>query len=106
MSSQEKTITFLAEQVSSAGDISYRKMFGEYALYCDGKVVAFICDDQLFVKPTINGRTFIGDVIEKPAYPGSKNYFWISGDLWDDEQWLSELVAITAKEVPFAKRKK
>ena len=24
--------------------LSYRKMFGEYALYLDGKVVALVCD--------------------------------------------------------------
>jgi hypothetical protein len=25
---------------------------GEYAIYCNGKVVALVCDNQLFVKPT------------------------------------------------------
>jgi TfoX/Sxy family transcriptional regulator of competence genes len=38
--------------MKDAGAISYRYMFGEYAIYCDGKVVALVCDNQLFVKPS------------------------------------------------------
>ena len=45
-------VKFVADQIDDACDISYRKMFGEYALYSKGKVVALLCDDQLFVKPT------------------------------------------------------
>lgn len=79
-----------------------RKMFGEYALYCDTKIVAFVCDDQLFVKPTEAGRKFIQQVEEKPAYPGSKMYFWISDEHWDDSDWMAELIKITAKELPWS----
>lgn len=81
-------------------------MFGEYALYCNSKVVAFVCDDQLYVKPTEAGRKFLKKVEEKPAYPGSKMYFWISGDLWDDADWLSQLISTTEKDLPFPKPKK
>ena len=57
-------VEFIVDQMENAGEITYRKMFGEYGLYCDGKIVALICDEQLFVKPTDAGRTFIEDVIE------------------------------------------
>lgn len=30
-------------------------MFGEYAIYSNGKVAALVCDDRLFVKPTLAG---------------------------------------------------
>lgn len=105
MSSSQKTIDFLVEQMSLAGQIISRKMFGEYAIYCDTKVVAFVCDDELFIKPTDAGRQFIGTVMEKPAYPGSKMYFWIPGDQWDDADWLSQLVQITASALPLPKKK-
>jgi TfoX/Sxy family transcriptional regulator of competence genes len=105
MSSQQKTVDFLVEQMAEAGHITTRKMFGEYAIYCDTKVVAFVCDDELFIKPTDVGRQFIDEVVEKPAYPGSKMYFWISGDLWDDADWLSQLIKKTAAVLPLPKRK-
>lgn len=50
-------------------------MFGEYALYCDGKTVALICDDQLFIKPTVSGHAYIGAVAEGFPYPGAKPWF-------------------------------
>ena len=63
--------------MENAGLITYRKMFGEYGLYSNGKIVALICDNQLFVKPTQSGRDFIGDVDEAPPYPGARDYFLI-----------------------------
>ncbi|HEX3081635.1 MAG TPA: TfoX/Sxy family protein [Candidatus Saccharimonadia bacterium] len=106
MATDARTIDFITEQVASAGDIRSRKMFGEYALYCDDKVVAFVCDDQLFIKPTDAGRTYIGTPDEAPAYPGSKLYFRIPEDRWEDHEWMTELVRVTAGAVPLPKPKK
>ena len=62
MSSDKDFVEFIVEQIKNAGIITYRKMFGEYAIYSDNKVVALICDNQLFVKPTEGGKSFIGNV--------------------------------------------
>jgi len=80
------------------------KCLGEYALYSDAKVIALICDNQVFVKQTAGGRTFIGEVVEAPAYPEAKLSFLI--EKVDDREWLSELIRITAKEMPEPKPKK
>lgn len=106
MASKQDTVDFLTEQIQAAGRVRSRKMFGEYAIYCDEKVVALVCDDQLFVKPTETGRVFIKDVTEAPPYPGAKNYFLISGDHWDDDEWLTELIKVTANGLPLPKKKK
>jgi TfoX/Sxy family transcriptional regulator of competence genes len=55
MASDLDFVKFVVDQMENAGAIAYRKMFGEYALYCEGKVVAFVCENQLFIKPTIGG---------------------------------------------------
>jgi TfoX/Sxy family transcriptional regulator of competence genes len=104
MSSDQSFVEFVTDQMGAAGSISYRKMFGEYAVYCEGKVVALICDDQLFVKPTENGRSYIGDVYEAPPYPGAKLYFLIE-DAYEDPEWISGLIRITASELPIPKPK-
>ncbi|GJD51723.1 hypothetical protein OPKNFCMD_4478 [Methylobacterium crusticola] len=57
MASQQSTVDFILEQAGAAGALSARRMFGEYALYCDGKTVALVCDDQLFLKLTEAGPT-------------------------------------------------
>jgi DNA transformation protein len=106
MASSRQTTDYLAEQMGMAGDITTRAMFGEYAAYCDGKVVAFICDDQLFVKPTEAGRTYLGDEIEEaPPYPGAKDYFLIAGDRCENRDWLGALIRTTADALPAPKPK-
>ncbi len=106
MASKQTTVDYIVDQMSAAGEVSSRKMFGEYAIYCDGKVIALVCDDQLYVKPTEGGKAFLQEVEEAPPYPGAKMYFLISPDLWDDRQWLSELIQVTTAEVPLSKKKK
>jgi DNA transformation protein and related proteins len=106
MATEQRTIEFLAEQVARAGDIRYRKMFGEYALYCDEKVVAFVCDDQLFVKITEGSRPFLDESHDAPAYPGSKTYIRVPEDYWDDAEWMARIVRATADSVPPPKPKK
>ena len=105
MATDLEFMEFLADQMAGAGEIAYRKMFGEYAVYCGGKVVALVCDNRLFVKPTAAGRAFIGAPVEAPAYPGAKNSFRIE-DAFEDREWIAELIRITARELPAPKPKK
>jgi TfoX/Sxy family transcriptional regulator of competence genes len=104
MSSDQNFVEFIVDQIENAGAISYRKMFGEYAIYVDGKIVGLVCDNRLFMKPTEQGKTYIGAVIEAPPYPGAKMSFLIE-DRLDDCEWLSELFSITAQALPEPKPK-
>ncbi len=106
MASGRSTVELLVEQMSRSAAVSARKMFGEYAIFCGGKMVALICDDQLFVKPTVAGRAHIGAVVESPPYKGAKPYFLIDADAWDDTDWLGRLIRATADELPLPKPKK
>lgn len=100
MATKQQTVDYLVEQMAAAGEVSGRKMFGEYALYCDGKMVASVCDDRLFVKPTAAGRALLGEPYEAPPYPGAKPHFEILGDRWDEADWLSAVIRATAEELP------
>ncbi len=50
MATSAEFIQFVSDQVQPAGNVRYRKMFGEYMLYCDDKPVLLICDDTVYVK--------------------------------------------------------
>ncbi len=107
MATRQETIDFILDQAAGAGEARARKMFGEYALYLDGRVVALVCDDQLFVKITEPGREFVGERYEEGyAYPGAKASMRISEEMLDDREWLSELLRITALALPLPKPKK
>jgi len=105
MASDLGFVEFVVEQIQNAGVIRYRKMFGEYALYCNDKVIALICDNQLFVKSTKAGESFIGKVVKAPPYPGAKPSFLIEDQI-EDREWLCDLVRLTEKELPIPKPKK
>lgn len=106
MATSKSTIDFLLDQLSGAGQVSTKKMFGEYCLYLAGKPVAFICDDQMFLKPTSAGRGMILNVTEGYPYPGAKPYLLITADLWEDSEWLIQLIQATANELPQPKPRK
>ncbi|MDZ4183104.1 MAG: TfoX/Sxy family protein [Candidatus Cloacimonadaceae bacterium] len=106
MASRQEIVDHLVQQISGAGDVSAKKMFGEYGVYCDGRMIALVCDDQLFVKPTVAGKEYWGDVEEAPPYPGAKNWFLIPEDDWDDAHRLTSMIRITTQEVPLPQKKK
>lgn len=105
MASDLAFVEFVTDQLDGTCEVSYRKMFGEYALYSKGKVVALICDNQLFVKPTEAGRSFIKDVVEAPPYPGAQPAFLIQ-DRLEDREWLTALIVLTEQALPIPKPKR
>lgn len=106
MTTKQSTVDYILDQLTAIEDVSARKMFGEYALYAEGKVVALVCDDTLFVKITKEGKEFVGKHYEEgEAYPGAKPSMQIDEDLIDDRDWLTELIRITAEHAPTPKKK-
>lgn len=105
MTSDAQFVDFVVDQMEGAGKITSRKMFGEYGVYCNGKIVALICKDRLYVKPTKAGRTYINEVIEEPPYDGAKPYFLV-GDQIEDADWLAGLIRVSYEELPEPKKKK
>lgn len=106
MASDPRNVAFVVDQIAAAGDVSARPMFGEYGVYCDGKMVAMICDDQLFIKPTPGGRAYAPDLPDGTPYPGAKPCLLVEADRWDEADWLAELVRITTRELPAPRAKK
>jgi TfoX/Sxy family transcriptional regulator of competence genes len=105
MASELNFVDFVLEQIKNSGELTAKKMFGEYGIYSEGKLFGLICDNKLFIKPTNSGRKFIGNVVEAPPYEGAKPSFLIE-DKIEDSEWLSELVRISLNELPAPKPKK
>lgn len=107
MATTSSTAEYITDQLSMLRGITARKMFGEYALYCNKKVVALICDDTLFVKITPEGKEFVDDKYKEGiAYPGAKPSMQIDPDLLEDREWISALIRITEENLPEPKPKK
>ena len=106
MATQQRTIDFLLEQATGAGAVTAKPMFGEYGVYVGGKMIGSVCDDQLFVKPTVSGRAHAEPVSDAPPYPGAKPRMLIAADRWEDAEWLCELLRVTVAELPAPKPRK
>jgi TfoX/Sxy family transcriptional regulator of competence genes len=107
MATSQNTIDFILDQLCDMPTVRAKKMFGEYALYCEEKVVALVCDNQLFVKITPAGKVLLGERYEQGiAYPGAKPSLLIGADELEDCERLCELVRVTAAALPPAKSKK
>ncbi len=105
MASSDSTVAFILEQVSAAGKVRAKKMFGEYGVFCDEIMVALICDDQLYVKPTDQGQLFVGDCPMQSPYRGAKPCFLVAEGQWQDAMWLTQLLQITASSLPPPKKR-
>lgn len=92
-------VQYITDQASKAGEVRARQMFGDYALYCDDKVVGLICDNYLYLKPFKELKPLLSeeDRQMRPPYDGAKPHYIISGV--DDADYLSLLVKTVAMNI-------
>ena len=102
MASSLEYVTFIAEQLSELEDISYKKMFGEYAFYYKGKVFGGVYDNRFLVKITKSNKKL--NFKEELPYQGAKPMLLISE--LDNKIFLKNLIEQTWLELPFPKKRK
>ena len=106
MSTQKETVGFILEKLGEPKKFSTRAMFGEYALYAEGKVVALICNDQLYVKILPQSAELESICDKDEAYPGSKKFYVVEEGMLSTLRHLPEILLDIAKSLPVPKKKK
>ncbi|MET0289618.1 MAG: TfoX/Sxy family protein [Pseudoxanthomonas sp.] len=104
MATASSFIEEILAQARLGGALEAKKMFGEYALYLDGKVVALACDNQLFVKPTPAGEALLDAHLLAPPYPGAKPHLLV--DPVEQADSLAAVLRATAAALPLPKPRK
>jgi TfoX/Sxy family transcriptional regulator of competence genes len=104
MTTQLSFVEYVAEVTQLEGQLTYKKMFGEYALYLGGKVVAFACDNSLFIKASPETAAMTAGLPGRPPYPGAKDYP-VADELLDEPDALRRLLLATERAMPEAKVK-
>ncbi len=105
MSTSRNTVAYILDQLAPL-PVRARAMFGEYGLYCDERIVALICDDTLFMKPSPIAEDFLSETDLAPPYPGAKGYYVVPEDRLEDRAWLQEFVMRTTMALPAPAPKK
>jgi TfoX/Sxy family transcriptional regulator of competence genes len=105
MATDAHFLDHIIELAGLGARLSYKKMFGEYALYLDSKVVAFACDNSLFVKPSQAAAAIAPGLPQGAPYPGAKDHL-IADALLDEPERLRQLLLDTGLALPAPKPKK
>ena len=90
-------VQFIVDQCSGAGDITVRKMMGDYCIYCNGVLFGLICDNNFYVKVTEAGEAVLEEVELRQPYEGAKDYFYV-GNV-DNRDYLEDIVKATLPEL-------
>ena len=103
MASSLEFVQYAADQLSDAGTISYRKMFGEYMVYLNDKPVVIVCDDRPMVKMLPVLEPLLKDHPTAPPYEGAKAHYVLDSD---DRETLREAVRLAEEVTPVPKKRK
>lgn len=104
MASSPETAAFFLEQLEGRG-ITLCRMFGEYAVQRAGKTLGLICDDALFVRQEPAITAYLGAPLPGHPYPGSKPWWRIDPDQWEEADWLVALFEVIDAALPAPKPK-
>lgn len=104
LASNLEFVEYVCNQISGAGNISYKKMFGDYGIYCNSKIIGVICENQFFVKKTAAGESLYPGFEEASPYSGAKLHFVM--DCLDDKELMDRFIKATYDELPEPKKKR
>lgn len=96
---------YVLEQLQKTGNVTTRKMMGEYCVYYNGKMVGDICDNTLLLKPTESAIRLLPDVERSYPYEGAKTLMLVVEEL-ENTELLTEVFRAMYDELPAPKKKK
>lgn len=105
MATSKEFHDYIVENLQKAGDISTRKMMGEYLVYFRKKLVGDICDNCLFLKPTESVRRLLPDAERAYPYEGSKTLMVVAEDV-ENTELMTEILNEMYRELPEPKKRK
>ena len=102
MATSIEYIEFVCEQLRGDCDITYKKMFGDYTVYANGKPILLVCDNTVFVKKL----PALADLLDGAPcgfpYDGAKEHYIL--DI-ENSELTAEVVAVLEKITPLPKKK-
>ncbi len=105
MATSKEFHDYIVDNMQKAGDVSTRKMMGEYCVYYRGKLIGNICDNCLFLKPVDSVLRRLPEADRAYPYEGSKTMMVVMEDV-ENTEMLTELLKEMYQELPEPKKKK
>lgn len=97
MASSQAFVDFVLEQLSGAGVLRARKMFGEYQIYVDEKPLFLVCDNRVLCKTLPCVSEALKDAPLELPYEGGKPCYLLNVD---DREALLSVAELLKPNVP------
>ncbi|MCL2438956.1 MAG: TfoX/Sxy family protein [Alphaproteobacteria bacterium] len=107
MATNKDFFDHVLDTLSPAGDISYKKMFGEYGVYKNGRMIMLVCDNTVFVRQLPEVAAVFAKYKVRPEsevpYEGAKEYFIVD---MDNQPLACDLAELLSRILPLPKPRK
>lgn len=100
MATRKETVDFILGKLRHRERFTTRAMFGEYALYADGKVVALVCDDLLYVKILPASSALEKQCEKGNPFPGAKLHYIVEEGQLSRLEGLADILLSIAESLP------
>lgn len=104
MACDQNFVEYVCEQISGAGEATYKKMFGEYMVYCNAKPVFLLCNNTVYVKVLPETQALLQDAQQAEPYGGAKPHYVVE-DL-ENREFMTSLAAALERVTPLPKPRK
>lgn len=102
MGTTREYIQFVLEQLGEIDGVTYKKMFGEYLVYAQGKPVLLVCDNCVMVKKLPELADALRDAPVGFPYEGAKVHYIV--DI-ENRELVRAVIDILVRVTPAPKRK-
>jgi TfoX/Sxy family transcriptional regulator of competence genes len=103
MASDVNFVQYVVDQIKTGGTVTYKKMFGEYLIYLNGKPVVLVCDNTAFVKMLDCIKPLMENEETGFPYQGAKEHYIVNVD---NSEHLTSVATVLEKNLPLPKKKK
>lgn len=104
MATSKEFHDYVMENLQRVGDVSSRKMMGEYCIYYKGKLIGDICDNTLFLKPVESVLRLMPDAERAYPYEGSRTLMAVVDDV-ENIELMEKVLNAMYEELPEPKKK-
>lgn len=103
MATSREYIEFVCEQLQGINGVTYKKMFGEYMVYVQGKPLLLVCDNTVMIKKLPELAALMQGAPEDFPYEGAKLHYVL--DI-ENRELTRKAVEVLSQCIPLPKKKR
>ena len=104
MATSKDFLVYILDNLSEVEGITFRQMMGEYIIYMNDRIAAYVCDNRLLIKPVPSAVRLMPDAKYEPPYEGAKEMLLC--EYTHNREFLKMLFESIYDELPQPKKKK